>query len=272
MANEKTCFIIMPVTTPAAHLERYGDGPEHFRHVLECLLAPAAEEAGFDVVRPTAKGADVIHAEIIKNLESADMVLCDMSCLNPNVFFEFGIRTALNKPVCVVRDELTDRVPFDTVVLNHHTYRSGLESWELHDQIEALAEHLKQAALRSAGSNPLWKNFALRAEARPLTGTAAEADLLGYLMLQMESLQQSITDLRLAVGQTEQATVTPLMLQSQLEAAVRYAGIKTQVQVEAFGARSVVAHFQPPLSEAELAKVRDVMLHKFDRHVYAVDE
>ncbi len=132
MANEKTCFIIMPVTTPEAHLERYSDGPEHFRHVLECLLAPAAEEAGFDVVRPIAKGAVVIQAEIIKNLESADMVLCDMSCLNPNVLFEFGIRTALNKPVCVVRDELTDILPFDTAALNHHTYRSGLESWEIH--------------------------------------------------------------------------------------------------------------------------------------------
>jgi len=45
----------------------------------------------------------LIHAEIIRNIENADLVLCDMSCLNPNVFFEFGIRTSLNKPVSVVK-------------------------------------------------------------------------------------------------------------------------------------------------------------------------
>ena len=55
---------------------------------------------------PTASGSDLIHAKIIKNLETADLVLCDMSALNPNVFFEFGMRTALNKPAL---DDATTR-------------------------------------------------------------------------------------------------------------------------------------------------------------------
>ena len=59
------------------------------------------------------------------------MVLCDISSLTANVFFELGIRTALNKPVCVVKDELTTRIPFDTGIINHHTYSSSLSAWTL---------------------------------------------------------------------------------------------------------------------------------------------
>jgi hypothetical protein len=50
------------------------------------------------------KGTDVIHAQIIRNLEEMPHVVCDISSLNPNVMLELGIRTALNKPVIIVRD------------------------------------------------------------------------------------------------------------------------------------------------------------------------
>ncbi|MFC1984259.1 hypothetical protein ACFLVO_04550, partial [Chloroflexota bacterium] len=92
---------------------------------------PAVEKAGYTPVPPQAKGADLIHAEIIKNLESANIVLCDMSSLSANVFFELGIRTALNKPVCIVKDELTPKVPFDTAILNYYEYKCALDPWEL---------------------------------------------------------------------------------------------------------------------------------------------
>ncbi len=102
MADEKkTRFIIMPITTPKAFLDTYRDGKEHFKHVLKCLFIPSVEAAGYTAIPPIAKGADLIHAVTIENLEKADLVLCDMSCLNPNVFFKFGIRTSSNKPVCV---------------------------------------------------------------------------------------------------------------------------------------------------------------------------
>ena len=114
------CFIIMPITTPEAMAPLYGGDKDHFQHVLDHLFKPAIEKAGLTPVPPAAEGSDVIHAEIIKNIEKADLVLCDMSCLNPNVFFELGIRTAVDKPVCMVKDELTPKVPFDTGIINHH--------------------------------------------------------------------------------------------------------------------------------------------------------
>ncbi|NTV68159.1 MAG: hypothetical protein HGB06_10895 [Chlorobaculum sp.] len=159
MADYKSCFIIMPITVPEVVKDRYRDGCEHFKHVLECLLMPAVEKAGFRAIPPLARGSDLIHAEIIKQLETTDLVLCDMSALNPNVFFEFGIRTSLNKPVCVVKDDLTKHIPFDTGIINFHEYLSALEPWDLTKEINVLSEHIKTSYERSEGRNTLWKYF-----------------------------------------------------------------------------------------------------------------
>ena len=156
-AKKQTCFIIMPITTPGYMKEEYRDGENHFKHVLDCLIIPSVEKAGFVPITPKVVGAELIHADIIKNLETADLVLCDMSCLNPNVFFEFGIRTALNKPICLVKDDLTLKVPIDTNIINNHTYKSKLDPWELDDQIKSLAEHIEESLKRNEGINSLWK-------------------------------------------------------------------------------------------------------------------
>src|SRR3954451_8229180 len=106
----------MPLTTPPPALDAYSGDPDHFIHVLDHLFAPAVEAAGYELVRPIMRGADLIQAEIIKNLEQGDLVLCDVSQLNANVFFELGVRTALDRPVAMVKDDKTATYPFDTSV------------------------------------------------------------------------------------------------------------------------------------------------------------
>jgi len=194
MGDKENCFIIMPITTPDSMANGYRDGKIHFSHVLECLFMPSVEKAGYNAIPPTAKGSDLIHAEIINNLETAELVLCDMSVLNPNVFFEFGIRTALNKPVCVVKDDQTDNVPFDTAVLNYHEYKSSLEPWELQSEIDKLADHIKAAAKGSKNQNQLWKYFGLKTSATAYAVEQGEDNKIDYLTMQVESLGRKIED------------------------------------------------------------------------------
>jgi hypothetical protein len=85
--ESRTCFVIMPVTTPSSYAEDLND-PEHFTHVLTYLLEPALERAGYEVIPPKRFGAALIHAEIIRHLEQADLVLADLSSGNPNVYFD----------------------------------------------------------------------------------------------------------------------------------------------------------------------------------------
>ncbi len=192
MAEDKTCFIIMPITTPDSAIESYRDQADHFKHVLDCLFKPAIHKAGYKPIPPIAKGADLIHADIIKNLETSDIVLCDMSCLNPNVFFEFGIRTSLNKPVSIVKDNLTKKVPFDTGIINHHEYQSSLDPWLLESEINKLSEHIIASDKRSQNQNTLWKYFGLKSEAVPYQGEKGSDAKLDYLAMQFESLRSKL--------------------------------------------------------------------------------
>ena len=190
--DDRSCFIIMPITTPESAVDHYRDGAAHFSHVLECLFIPAVEQAGYKAIPPIAEGADLIQANIIENLETADLVLCDMSCLNPNVFFEFGIRTSLNKPVCVVKDEQTKKVPFDTAIINHQEYESSLEPWLLNQEIKRLAKHVRASFDRSDGENTLWKYFGFRSEAKRFQGDLGDESKLDYMTLQLDSLREKV--------------------------------------------------------------------------------
>lgn len=192
MADQKTCFIIIPISTPEGVREKYRDGADHFTHVLECFTVKAVEAAGYTALPPIAEGADLIHAEIIKQLESADLVLCDMSSLNPNVFFEFGIRCALNKPVCIIKDDVTDKVPFDTGILNHLKYKSALEPWDLTTETDALVKHIQASASKCKGANPLWKYFGVKSEATPAKGGEGTQDKLDLLFMQMDAFRQEL--------------------------------------------------------------------------------
>lgn len=82
-----TCFVAMPVSVPDEYVDIYSDHAEHFLHVFNHLFTPALKNCGYNIIPPMVSGSDLIHAEIIKNLEQSDFVLCDISCLNPNVFF-----------------------------------------------------------------------------------------------------------------------------------------------------------------------------------------
>ena len=164
--DRRTCFVIMPISMPDLHAERYEKRSDHFAQIREQLILPAVELAGFEPKSPERAGSENIHASIINDLRGAAMVLADLSTLNANVFLELGIRTALDKPICLIWDGF-DSLPFDTGSINSHKYLAA-PVYELNAEIAKLAQHLRDAdATSTDGRNPLWKYF----------GTAADDDL-----------------------------------------------------------------------------------------------
>lgn len=184
----KDCFIIMPITTPEQHLALYEGDEEHFLHVLEVLFEPAIEQAGLKPIRPVTKGSGVIQGDIISKLSKTSVVLCDMSTLNANVFFELGIRTALNKPVIQVIDEKTVTVPFDTGIINHHVYDSSLKGWVLRKEIEKLSDHIRATIKASPDSNSLWKYFGIPRSGEFQVDATTDSEKLNLVLQRLESV------------------------------------------------------------------------------------
>src|SRR5258708_1092878 len=98
----KRCFIVMPF------------GLQEVVDVYECFLKPYSEgswnlrcERGNDLF-----GSNVVMDDIHQNIESAALVIADLTGRNPNVFYEIGIAHALKKEVLMLAQS-EDDVPFD---------------------------------------------------------------------------------------------------------------------------------------------------------------
>ncbi|MEK3868182.1 hypothetical protein MHH60_32495 [Paenibacillus sp. FSL H7-0716] len=139
---EKKCFIIMPIAdTP-------GYDPGHFNRVYEYIIKPACINAGFKPERADdTKNTNTIILDILNQIVSADMAICDLSSKNPNVMYELGIRQAFNLPVVLLKDEITNRV-FDTSHLRDVPYDQSLRIdsvqlaiTKLTDALSATYEH-----------------------------------------------------------------------------------------------------------------------------------
>lgn len=159
MANRqgsKTCFVAMPISTRAAEFELFRD-QDHWGNVFTYLIAPAVEAAGYTVVAPGREGSEHITKAIVTQVSTADIMLCDLSLGNANVFFEFGLRTSLNLPVAVIHDAGSPDLPFDVHAINAYRYRFEVPSIVEHR--EAIARHLLASERTSGGTNPLWEAY-----------------------------------------------------------------------------------------------------------------
>ncbi len=215
--TEKNCFIIMPITTPEHLVERYKGDDKHFDHVLEHLFVPALTEAGFNPISPKSTGSNVIQADIIKQLSSCELVLCDMSILNPNVFYEFGIRTALDKPVALVVDNMTKPIPFDTSILNFHTYDNEVVPWTLEDQKKELIKHVQDAYKKSKGKNALWKYFGVAQTGTFKPEDAEMGEKFDLIMQELSAIKMEQKVLGLGPhGIKSRSTLRPMLSLSEI--------------------------------------------------------
>ncbi len=108
MADEKLCFVIMPFESSCDKVYE--------------AIKKAGVFVGFRVERADERFAiDKIPERIEKLLQSADLLVADVSEENPNVYYELGLAHAKNKPVILIcRDGV--HIPFDIHHWSHVRY------------------------------------------------------------------------------------------------------------------------------------------------------
>lgn len=91
MRTLPTCFVVMPYG-----IRPVEDVDVHFDEIFLNYITPAAEGAGFVVVRSDREVASgVIMPRLFTSIYSAELVIADLTYQNPNVYYELGVRHAL---------------------------------------------------------------------------------------------------------------------------------------------------------------------------------
>lgn len=115
----KVCGIVMPISSID------GCAETHWSEVLN-IINEAVDDAGFEGnLVSNADEVGIIHKRIIQNLYDNPIVVCDVSCKNPNVMFELGLRLAFDKPTIIIKDDKTS-YSFDTSAIEHLEYPRDL--------------------------------------------------------------------------------------------------------------------------------------------------
>ena len=88
------------------------------------------------------QGSRLIADTILAKIERSDLILCDLSSHNPNVFLELGWALRCDKPYVLIKDDLTTYT-FDLNQQYTFTYGHSLQPTQVRRQIEELSQILR---------------------------------------------------------------------------------------------------------------------------------
>lgn len=149
--EKTTCGLIMPISTiDGCSIEHWVD--------VRTILTEAIENAGFKAnLVSDSDDSGVIQKRIVQNIYDNEIIVCDVSCKNPNVMFELGMRLAFDKPTIIVMDDKT-AYSFDTSIIEHISYPRDLRYQAILDFKERLREKIK-GTLKASRENSNYSTF-----------------------------------------------------------------------------------------------------------------
>lgn len=206
--NKKKAFVLMPFAT------EFSDVYEHF--IRESLV-----DSGYVVRRADdIKSQNNIISDIVEGIVNSDLIICDLTGSNPNVYYELGIAHALNKNVILITQEIGE-LPFDLRsyrVVGYSTFFSKMT--QARKELKELAIEAFNGSLPFG--NPV-KDFGnVEASFTPVTLPVNESEaqsneedlgLLDYLVMLEEGLE-NLVEIVTEVGGKLEIEVTPEITKS----------------------------------------------------------
>jgi hypothetical protein len=105
----KLCFVVSPIGNDDSEDRIHADW------LLDEIVRPVFADRSDFVVKRGDQFSEpgLIDSQVIDALLNSELVIADLSTLNPNVFYEIGIRHMAQKPIIHMHIAGGDRIPFD---------------------------------------------------------------------------------------------------------------------------------------------------------------
>lgn len=141
--TEENKFLNIGLVMPIAPID--GCSTDHWLDVKRIITESVSSMPGYSSepkIVSEGNSSGLIHKRIVEGLYKSDIIICDVSCKNPNVMFELGMRLAFDKPTIIIKDDKTDYT-FDAGVIEHLQYPRDLRYKSIVKFKELLAEKVQ---------------------------------------------------------------------------------------------------------------------------------
>lgn len=108
MSEKKTCFVVTPIGDENTAIRRHIDG------IIDQSIIPALMDEFEIKVAHREYEIGSINNRVIQSVCNSDLVVANLTGLNPNVMFEIAIRYSFGKPAIVIAEKGT-KLPFDII-------------------------------------------------------------------------------------------------------------------------------------------------------------
>lgn len=144
---KKKCFVITPIGEEGSQIRRHIDG------IINASIKPALENKYEVIAAHHINTTGSINNQVIAAIYNADLVVANLTGLNPNVMYELALRHALKKPVIMIMEKGSKSLPFD--VINERTIFYINDSQGVLD-LKREIENVEEAIKIEKISNPIY--------------------------------------------------------------------------------------------------------------------
>ncbi|MCG5264085.1 hypothetical protein MCL27_03470 [Acinetobacter pittii] len=183
----KKCFIVTPIGGDNTPTRRAADG------LIAAVIEPVLKELEIETfVAHKISESGSITRQVIEHVLYDDLVIANLSELNPNVMYELAVRHCTELPVVVLAEEGT-RLPFDIAAERTIFYTNDMFGAE--DLKPRLILAINEALQQKNSDNPVYRVANTKVVREKIEQDSTES----YLMHKLDNLESSINTIALSL-------------------------------------------------------------------------
>lgn len=177
MSNRKKCFVVTPIGGESSDIRRSADG------LIDSVIDPVCEDLDLEMyVAHRIDTPGSITGQVLEHILQDDLVIANLTTLNPNVMYELAVRHSVRLPVIALAEHGTI-LPFDISDERTIFYSDDMSG------VTKLLPHLKKMCEEALGDespdNPVYR----AAKNQVMKETHPQNDFQSYILDRLDRFE-----------------------------------------------------------------------------------